>query len=196
MRARRGQGRRRTWPGRAPASRSGRRRARRRRRPAARAPASTSDAFRAAGAGSPRLATFTNGRSAIQPRSSGLRRSPRTATTQASSASSGRPSPRAKSFAVPAGTTPSGTPARPAAAATGATLPSPPATTTRSAPDAAARSAWSSSKRCTSAPAARRYASTSSGSQDPEPGFATNAIEMPGMLPPMNARQLDIAIGG
>ena len=74
---------------------------------------------------------------------------PRTASLQASGSSSGSSIRRAKSFAVPAGTTATGMPAAPAAAATGAMLPSPPATTTRSTPETTASWISPMSKRLT-----------------------------------------------
>ena len=105
-------------------------------------------------------------------------RVPRTASRQAAESSSGSPSLRAKSFAVPAGTTASGNPAWPAAAATGAMLPSPPATTTRSAPDSTAAATSSMPNRLTSAPNDASRSAHSAGSLAPERSFATSATRV------------------
>src|SRR4051812_23262725 len=111
----------------------------------------------------------------------------------------GRPSPRAKSLAVPTGTTASGIPARPAAAAARPMLPSPPATTSRSAPDAAASPASSMPSRSTSAPNERRRSAHWAASLDPACSFATRAtvvrvcVRSPGVFPdaPVPAMLLD-----
>ena len=97
-------------------------------------------AARAATDASPALATFTNGcPSASRPSSSGRVSVPVAASTAASSRSSGRPCTRAKSLAVPAAITASGTSRRPASSATGPIVPSPPATAIRSGSHAAHR---------------------------------------------------------
>ena len=81
-----------------------------------------------------------------------------------------------KSFAVPTGTTPSGTRASLATSAAQPIDPSPPATITRSGDDSTASSAWPSSKRATSSPRARNPLSTPSAPPDPESGLASRAI--------------------
>jgi hypothetical protein len=87
------------------------------------------------------------------------------------------PIARAKSFAVPEGTTASGIPAPAACAATLAMVPSPLATTTRSGPLATAPSGSSTGKDSTWAPWRRSASSTSSlVSSRPEPGLASRAI--------------------
>ena len=83
---------------------------------------------------------------------------------------------RAKSFAVPAGMTASGTPRRPASSATGPMVPSPPATAIRSGRQAATRSNSSASQPATSTSAS--IASTSGAGSRPPPAarLATSAI--------------------
>src|SRR5918999_98779 len=80
---------------------------------------------------SPVLAAFTKGRSPTHPSSGRGVPRPSTASRQASARSNGIPIARAKSFAVPTGTTASGTPARAAASAAKPIEPSPPATALR-----------------------------------------------------------------
>ena len=131
-----------------------------------------------ADAASPALAALTKGRVPTRPRSSGRSERPSAASRVAALRLSGSPSPRAKSLAVPTGITASGRPAAPAAAAAGAMLPSPPATTTRSAPEAAARSASSGPNSSTATPNPRSSSARASGSVPaPELGLTISAID-------------------
>src|SRR5262245_60683599 len=100
---------------------------------------------------------------------------PRTASSVASATSSGIPSARAKSLAVPTGTTASGAGARAATSAAQPTDPSPPATTIRCGSDSRTAAASSSENRLTSAPRSRSSSSTRSASPDPDCGLASSA---------------------
>ena len=141
-------------------------------------------ARRAATDARPALATFTNGRpSASRPSSSRRSSVPVTASVAASSGSSGSPDARTKSFAVPPGITPSGTPSRPASSAELATVPSPPATAIRSGESAAARSRSASSQpnTVTSAPRSRIARASGSGSSpEPDARLAISAMRTGG----------------
>ena len=171
---------------------------------AARAAASTTQPLRAAGAGRPALATFTNGRSwLIQPSSSSRRRVPRTASSQAADEVGGQPEPVGE--VVRGARRHHGQ--RDARRACGRGRRRDAAVATRHHQPVGARPRRPArAPRCRSvstlAPDASRRAAHSSGSLDPERSFATSATAVvaragsPCVFPDAPARAMLLALMG